>query len=84
MMHACSIITCMLIIFVLFRLRNKSFIMLIRKRSMNKWGNIRVLNSVINDIKTTIQHNDRFSNVSDFAAYAIRKEIDRLEAKDAP
>jgi len=48
---------------------------------MNKWGNVRVLNSLIEEIKQTLQNNNRFSNVSDFTEYVIRREIDKLEAE---
>ena len=48
---------------------------------MEKWENIRVLNSLILEIKYKLQKNERFSNVSDFAEYVLRKELDKLEAK---
>ena len=47
---------------------------------MVKWGNIRVLSSLILEIKNILQKNERFSNVFDFAEYALRKELDKLEA----
>ena len=50
---------------------------------MNKWGNVRVLNALIHDVKTAIQHNGRFSNVSDFVTHAMRTELEKMQNAEA-
>lgn len=44
---------------------------------MDKWGNVRVLSSVITDVKTSINNNPNFSNISDFVQFLIRQELNK-------
>lgn len=47
-------------------------------RNQNQWGNIRILASIVSEIKEVVKENDRYGSVSDFTAYACRKELDRM------
>ena len=47
---------------------------------MEKWGNIRVLTSIIKKIKDETDNNKDFSNISDFTEYHLRKALDKLES----
>lgn len=44
---------------------------------LEKWGNIRVLNTLISDIKNAIEESGKFSSVSDFANHALEKQLNQ-------
>jgi len=46
---------------------------------MEKWGNVRVLTSIIEKVKQEINNNDDFSNISDFTEYHLRNALEKLE-----
>ncbi len=50
-------------------------------KKQKKWGNVRVLTSLISEIRKSIDNDSQFANVSDFVQYVIRQKISHQKGK---